>query len=150
MQPSNYRIAGRLKYVEGDSSIPTAAGHRIIINFCNADGVWRKESEPLEKRWSALKQDYVRWHRSQDKFTLGELNVLNVQSDTSLINALVYDDNNISEEPATKCLDSVGNLAVEYGSSVHINYTNDWSNLEHQLIEKIIKRGINVTIYGKE
>ncbi|KKN66646.1 hypothetical protein LCGC14_0469810 [marine sediment metagenome] len=152
MQPSNYIIAGRLKSVEGDSSLPIAAGHRIIVNLCSTDGEWESSSE-LGERWEKIKQEYTRWYRSQHKFTIGEVQEINVQSDTCLVNALVYDgDHILDEEAVTEFADKVGNLAKDYSSSVHINGTNDddWGMIETQLVEKIIKRGVNVTVYGKD
>ena len=153
MQPSNYVIAGRLKSIDGDSSLPIAAGHRIIVNLCGTDGEWNSSSEALGKRWEKIKQEYTRWYRSQNKFITGEVQEVNVQSDTCLVNALVFNsDQVLDEEALTKFADKIGNMAKDYGSSVHINGTNDddWNKIETQLVEKVIKRGVNVTVYGKE
>jgi hypothetical protein len=151
MQPSKYITAGRLKTVDGDSSLPIAAGHRIIINLCNAEGVWLNSADSITKRWPQTKQEYVRWHRFQTKFKLGELQEVNMQSDTCVANILVCNKDSSIDEPAlTSCIDKIGNLAVNYGSSVHINnFDNNWNIIETQLIEKVIKRGINVTIYNE-
>ncbi len=152
MQPSNYIIAGRFKSVDGDASLPIAAGHRIIVNLCSTDGEWRDSSKSLSKRWEKIKQEYTRWYRSQYKFVLGEVSEINVQSDTCLVNALVYGDSVFPDEKAIeKCADRIGAMAKDYGSSVHINHTDDddWEKIETQLVEKIIKRGVNVTVYKK-
>lgn len=152
MQPSNYIIAGRFKTINGDSSLPIAAGHRIIVNLCGTDGEWKKSSTKLGKRWEKIKLSYARWFRSQNKFTTGQLQEVNVQSDTCLINAIVYnEENELDEDALTTAIDKIGNLAKEYSSSVHINKTDDnWQTIETQFIEKIIKRGVNVSVYGKE
>jgi hypothetical protein len=153
MQPSNYVIAGRFKTVDGDSSQPIAAGHRVIVNLCGTDGEWKASSESLGKRWDKVKLEYTRWYRSQHAFKTGEVREVNVQSDTCLANAMVFNDDNVLDEDAvTKVADRLGSMAKEYGSSVHINCTNDdnWVTVETQLVEKIIKRGVNVTVYGKK
>ena len=152
MQPSKFITAGRLKTVDGDSSLPIAAGHRIIVNLCGAEGVWPSSAESVSKRWPQIKQEYTRWYRSQIKFKLGEIQETNMQSDTCIVNILVCNkDLSIDEAALTTCVDKIGNLAVECSSSVHINnFDNNWNIIETQLVEKVIKRGINVTIYKKE
>lgn len=152
MQPSKYVTAGRFKTINGDSSLPIAAGHRIIVNFCGTDGEWKSSSTNLGNRWEQIKLSYTRWYRSQTKFTTGQVQEVNVQSDTCLVNAIIYDKDNVLDEDAlVKAVDKVGNMAKEYGSSVHVNKTNDnWQTIETQFVEKVIKRGVNVSVYGKE
>jgi len=149
MQPSNYVIAGRFKEVKGNASLPIAAGHRIIVNLCSANGEWSTYSEPLSKRWNKIKVEYTRWYRSQYKFMPGEISEVNVQSDTCLVNAMVYNKDYVMDEKVVeKCFDKIGKIAKDYGSSVHINYLEDnWDNIQTQLVEKVIKRGVNVTVY---
>jgi len=152
MQPSKYIIAGRLKTVDGDSSLPIAAGHRIIVNLCNAEGMWLDSASSVSKRWPQAKQEYNRWYRSQNKFKLGEIQEINTQSDTCIVNILVCNKElSVDEAALTSCVDKIGNLAVNYSSSVHINnFDNNWNVIETQLVEKIIKRGINVNVYKKQ
>ena len=143
MQPSKYIIPGRLKTIEGDASIPMCAGHRLIINVCSDDGTWDKNKTGI--RWDKVKTEYLKWYRSQIKFVPGEIQEINVQSDTAVLNVLLNSD----EQTLLKCIDKIGELAITYGSSVHINKRKDnWKTFEKALVEKIIKRGINVTIYS--
>ena len=151
MQPSNYVLKGEFKRRNGSSSMPHAGGHRIIINLCNDSGdVWEKTAAtyPVEKRWPKCGQEYRRWYLSQYHFKLGEVQEVNVQSDTCLANVIVFQaDGSLDEEALTKAIDRIGEMAYDYNSSVHIQQTQPWDKIEGALIEKIIKRGKNVTVY---
>ena len=146
MKPNEFIIKGRFKKTAGTVTIPLAAGHRIILNPCSNDGVWSDDNKVISKRWGKVHTDYTRWHRSQNKFELGETQEVNVQSDTAIFNMLIQDDDgNIDYNAASMCLDKIGELAVTNGSSVHTNIRDE--NVLKLLTDLIIKRGINVTVY---
>ena len=149
MQPSNYRIPGRLKTIEGDVSNPAAGGHKMIVNLCSINGKWTEDNESVSKRWDKARLEYIKWYNSQYNFKLGEIQEVNVQSDTCIINALVYgskDPDKLLDVALERCADRIGELAEDYSSNVHLKAVND-ENLQQQFIEKVIKRGINVTFY---
>ncbi len=151
MQPSKFITPGRFKTVTGEATVPIAAGHRIIINVCDDSGKWENEfSTKLSKRWKKAEQEYNRWYRSQYNFKLGELQEVGVQSDTLIVNALVRSNNGLSLDAFERCVDKVGEIAYDYGSSVHVSQYDDWQDMENTVVEKIIKRGINVTVYKDE
>ncbi|HVI39649.1 MAG TPA: hypothetical protein VM577_03230 [Anaerovoracaceae bacterium] len=170
MKPSNFITPGRLKYKAGDATIPESAGHRIIMHICNDIGGWgRGFVLALSKRWKKPEEEYRRWFRGQINFKLGAIQEVEVQSDTTVINMIaqrdvVADENGVQPlrlEALETCLDKVGELAVKNGSSIHAprigaglaagiadGYDKDtWAQVETLIIEKLIKRGINVTIY---
>ncbi len=162
MQPSKFITPGRFKYTTGDATIPESAGHRLIIHVCNNEGKWGAGFVlALSKRWIKPEQEYRRWFRSRNMFRLGEIQGVNVQSDTTIINMVAQDgvyqkpDGSppIDYDALEKCLDKVGELASVEGSSVHGPRFGaglaggDWNKIEKLIIEKIIKRGVNVTIY---
>ena len=145
MQPSNFITPGLFKTVNGDSSQPIHGGHRIIINMCSNSGDW--EDNNTNKRWEKVKTEYKQWFRSQNKFIMGEMQVINVQSDTTVVNMLVLNKNEFDNDALFKCMDKVGELAKDFVSNVHINKGSNWAPIESMLVDRIIKRGINVTIY---
>lgn len=170
MKPSNFIIPGRLKYVTGDATIPESAGHRLIIHVCNSVGAWGAGFVlALSKRWKKTEEEYRRWFRSQTNFNLGEIQAVNVQSDTTVVNMLAQHGIGIDEagqiplryDALETCLDKVGELAVTSGSSIHAprfgaglsagktsGYDPEvWAKIENMIVDKLIRRGINVTIY---
>lgn len=169
-QQKSYKTPGLLRYKEGDATIPVSAGHRLIIHICNDIGGWgRGFVVALSKRWKKPEEEYRKWFRGQNNFKLGEIQPVEVQSDTTVINMIaqrdiVSDENGVPPlrvDALASCLDKVGELAIRNGSSVHAprigaglaagvanGYDKDtWVVVESLIIEKLIKRGVNVTIY---
>jgi len=159
MQPSNFMTPGRLKYKTGDATVPESAGHRLIIHVCNNEGKWGAGFVlAVSKRWIKPEQEYRRWFRSRNMFKLGEIQEVGVQSDTIIINMVAQDgvyqkpDGTppIDYDALEQCLDKVGELAVREGSSIHMPRIacglagGSWDKVEPLIIERIIKRGVNV------
>jgi hypothetical protein len=154
MIPSEFIQKGELRSKTGSATQPEAGGHRIVLNFCDASGNDWADDTPekiIGKRWDKVALEYRRWYRSQHYFRIGELKEVNVQSDTCIVNMLVKDENGqINTEAVEKCIDKVGEMAVNYGSSVHVQKgDNNWDKVASALIEKVIKRGKMVTVYSE-
>lgn len=170
MKPSKFIIPGRLKYQSGDALIPISGGHRIIMHIVNDLGGWGAGFVvALSKRWKKPEEEYRKWFRSQANFKLGVIQTVEVQSDTAVVNMMAQHGIGIDEESniplrleaLEECLDKVGELAITYGSSIHAprigaglsagvatGYDPEvWATIENLIIEKLIKRGINVVIY---
>lgn len=195
MQPSNFIVPGRLKYITGDATIPESAGMRFIIHVCNASGGWGKGFVlAISKKWKNPEQEYRRWFATQNNFRLGEIQAVQVQSDTSIINMIAqkaFDayakeinawdfaalaakekgEEFTQEIPLPvdftaleQCLDKVGELVQKEGGSIHAprfgaglaaglaggkgEWSQEvWNKVEALIISKLIRRGINVTIY---
>jgi hypothetical protein len=150
-------VPGRLKKLNADASLPEAGGHRIIVNFVSTSGNW-PESEfckNLEKRWSASKSEYRRGYHGQRYFKLGMLQEVNIRSDMTVANVLVYElddsqEETLNEEALKTGLKNVADLAKYNGSSVHIHKDEYWDKMAELVDDAIIKKGINVTLYGPE
>ena len=161
MKPSNFILPGRLKYREGIATIPEAAGHRMIIQITSDKGSYEKEFNKLiTKRWPQVESEFKKWFRSKNNFKLGEIQVINVQSDTAIVNMLCEKSSKkalpLCYDSLESCLEKIGELAVYQNSSIHApklgkDYKKmNWEKIESLLIQEIIKRGINVTIYNKD
>lgn len=165
---------GRLKYMTGDATQPHGAGHQLIIHICNLEGKWGAGFVlSLSKRWKQPEQQYRLWYRSQgtsqQKFQLGEIQTVEVQSEIAVVNMLaqryVGVNNNgelpLSLEALDKCLIKVAKEAKERNSSIHAprlgaglaagsksGYSVEvWTKVEELLIKRLTTQGINVTIY---
>ncbi len=167
-------IKGMLKYVIGDATLPHGGGHRMIIHCVNTEGKWgRGFVLALSKRWSKPEQEYRIWYRSQgegrNKFKLGEIQIVDIQSELAVVNMIgqhgCYPDENdvppIRYDAIKSCLEKVAKEAKERGSSIHCprfgaclaagiseGYDEEsWKKIESLIVECLINKGINVTVY---
>jgi O-acetyl-ADP-ribose deacetylase (regulator of RNase III) len=164
-------LKGRLKYMTGDATVPESGGHRLIIQINNDLGVIGAGfSGALNRRWPKVGEEYKRWARSQQNFKGGEIQTVAVQSDTTVVNMIAQhgilsktpdgalamtgpNDPPIRYEQLEKCLEKVAALAKFNGSSVHAPRIGaglaggDWAKIEAIIIDKLVNKGINVTIY---
>mgnify|MGYP001032564915 CR=1 FL=1 len=155
MKPNNFNVKGVWKEREGSVAEVHAGGHCIILNLCSVSGdVWDKDSELglVSKRWPKGGLEYRRWYLGQYRFNLGNISEVNVQSTVCIANALVKDaEGNFVPEALEKAIDRVGEMAYEYGSSVHVQKQGseeDWNAVTELLKDKIIKRSKNVIVYS--
>ena len=173
-QPSRIFNFGLLRFVEGDATLPRGGGHRMIIHCCNDEGKWGSGFVlALSKRWFKPEQEYRIWYRSQgegrNKFKLGEIQVVDIQSELAVVNMIGQhgcypDENNIPPiryDAIRACLEKVAKEAKERGSSVHCprfgaglaagiseGYDEEsWKKIEEIIKETLINKGINVTVY---
>ncbi len=85
-------INGRLKYRVGDVTVPESAGTRFIIHVVNNIGAYGAGvSGAIAKRWPKVEQEYRKWFWSQNNFKLGEIQCVQVQSDTIVVNMIGQD-----------------------------------------------------------
>jgi hypothetical protein len=161
MRPSNFIIPGSLSYRFGSATVPNAAGHRIIVQPIRDNGKYEESFNKLiSKRWPLVEREYKRWYRSQKNFKLGEIQAINVQSDTTIINMLCEKAKKrafpLCYQSLQMCLEKVGLIAIDQGSSIHAPMIgkrfkkNNWDKIESIITHEIIKRGINMTFYNEE
>lgn len=149
-------VPGRLKKIDSDASLPEAGGHRIIVNFVSTSGNWPEGGfcKNLERRWLAAKNEYRQGYRAQRYFKLGMIQEVNIRSDMTVANVLAYELQNEEEvlniDAVKDGLKNVADLAAYNGSSVHIHKDESWDNIAELVEDAIIKKGINVTLYGPE
>jgi hypothetical protein len=163
-QPSNYIIPGMLKYTEGPPTLPKSPGLRYIIQILNNHGQYLGSiANLIANRWPAVETNYRRWYRENyGRLKLGSIQTNQVQSDTIVINMIAADgteeddDGNppLKYEALEQCLGEVGKEVSYNNGSIHLSRIGinddtggDWGVVEGLLVEQLIKRGINVTIY---
>lgn len=151
-------IPGKLKYTTGDATVPAAGGHRMIIHIVNNEGVWGGGFVlALGARWPRSEDEYRRWYVARRDFLLGNIKEVNLRSDTTIIHMMAQEGVEPDEEgnppiryeALEECLDKVAELALYNGSSIHGPKFGgvDWDDVEELIIECLIKKGVNVTIY---
>jgi O-acetyl-ADP-ribose deacetylase (regulator of RNase III) len=157
-------LPGLFKIVEGDATNPHGGNHRLIIHCCNNEGAWGSGFVlAISKRWKKPENEYRLWYRGQNKFQLGEIQVVDVQSDIAVVNMIAqegykklgdaHDAPYIRYEALKTCLDKVAAVALERKSSIAAPRIGcglaggTWATVEKLLKETLIDRGINVTIY---
>lgn len=176
-QPSAIINRGLLRYVTGDATLPHGGGHRIIMHCVNDIGKWgRGFVTALSKRWKRPEDGYRFWYRSQSGFKLGEIQMVDIQSDLAVCNMIAQhdivatkdEDGNIvqpfREEALRSCLKKLAVEAKDRKSSVHAprlcaglaagamtGYDEaTWNVVEKIIKDELIDQGINVTIYDLE
>lgn len=149
-------IPGTLKYVEGDATLPSGGGHRMLIHIVNDSGELTGEfADSITKRWPSVKSNYRLWYRSQRNFKQGQIQSINIQSDLTVISMLTQTkcehEESIVLDHLKNCLNQIAVMAKEFGSSVHISDTDIKSDrsdeLKSVIIKSLIEKGINVYIY---
>jgi hypothetical protein len=151
-QYGSFIAGGYLNFVTGDIMNTNISRHKIILNLCSLSGQWEDSSlhTIIDNKWKNVGYEFRKWYHSQYKFILGELQEVIVQSDMTVMNVLVYDvDNKLDNKILDSCLNKVAELAKLYNSTVYAHNTGDeWSVIEKAIIDKIIRNGITVSIFG--
>lgn len=164
---------GLLRYVQGDATLPRGGGHRMLIHCCNDVGAWGSGFVvAISKRWKKPEEQYRLWRRAEVldrvKFQLGEIQIVDIQTDLSVVNMIAQRDIMFGTAPdgtplppirydALKaCLNKVAKEAKDRQSSIHGPRFGaglaggEWGIVERLINECLIDKGINVTIYDFE
>ena len=163
-RPSNFSPQGRLKVTVGSAIIPESAGLRYILQIVNDHGQHVGTfSKQISKRWPAVETNYRQAYRlSNGQLKLGSVQFVQVQSDIIVVNMVAAhgseeDEDNVPPiryDALERCLDQVGQEIAYNRGSVHIPRFgvidisgSEWERVEPLLVNQLLKRGINVTVY---
>lgn len=149
-KPSEYIPQGRLKEFSGDASKPESAGLRFIAvlvsdNKANTDG------GTIFKKWKASEDSYKMWYNNsfgKMNLWLGNVNSTQVQSDTVVVQLLCKHNEEIDYTALEKAIDLLGKEAAKESGSVHLNKMENWDVVSKIIEAKLLKRGLNVNVYG--
>ncbi len=158
-----------LKYIQGDITSISGEDHKIIIQINNDIGAYGAGfSGVLSRKWPKVKKEYKKWYWSQEKFTGGEIQIVEIENNLVVINMIAQHgimakegDQPLRLDQLEQCLEQVAKVATENNSSIHTvrigaglaagcqtGYNPEvWSKVEKLLIEKLVDVGINVTVY---
>ncbi|MFG2540472.1 macro domain-containing protein [Streptomyces sp. NPDC048511] len=152
-----------ITYVRGDATSPQGKGVKLIVHVCNDLGGWGKGFVlAVSRRWPGPEAAYRRWHRERagNDFGLGAAQF--VQAEPYIWVANVVGQRGIRTgskgvpvryEAIGAGLDKVAGKAAELGASVHMPRIGcglaggTWSRVEPLVSDRLVARGIEVTVY---
>ena len=76
-------------YIKGDATSPISPGNKIITHICNDIGGWGKGFVlALSKKWKVTEEAYRQWYKSQEEFSLGDVQFVHVADDIYVANMI--------------------------------------------------------------
>ncbi|MGW7528265.1 macro domain-containing protein [Streptomyces sp. NPDC054783] len=150
-------------YVRGDATVPSAKGAKVIAHVCNDIGGWGKGFVlALSRRWPEPEAAYRAWHRDRAKndFGLGAVQLVRAEPYVWVANMIGRRGIRrgskgvpVRYESIDTALDRLSGEVIELGASVHMPRIGcglaggTWSRIEPLITERLVKRGIKVTVY---
>ena len=149
-------------YIKGDATAPIGSGVKVITHICNDIGGWGKGFVlALSKKWKMPEEAYRQWYKSQEEFTLGAVQFVNVENKLYVANMIgqqgIYKNTNglppIRYEAVRQCLKKVALFAMEQKASIHMPRIGcglaggKWEVIEQIIKEELIDKEIAVTVY---
>jgi O-acetyl-ADP-ribose deacetylase (regulator of RNase III) len=152
-----------IRYVRGDATVPSVKGVKIIAHVCNDIGGWGKGFVlALSRRWPGPEAAYRAWHRDRaaNDFGLGAVQLVQAERYVWVANMIgqrgVRTGSKgvpVRYEAVDTALDRLAGHALELGASVHMPRIGcglaggTWSRVEPLVEERLVRRGIPVTVY---
>ena len=149
-------------YIKGDATAPIGSGVKVITHICNDIGGWGKGFVlALSKKWKMLEEAYRQWYKSQEEFTLGAVQFVNVENELYVANMIgqhgIYKDSKglppIRYDAVRQCLKEVALFTIAHKASVHMPRIGcglaggKWELMEQIIKEELITKEIAVTVY---
>ncbi|MFZ4188001.1 macro domain-containing protein [Streptomyces pseudogriseolus] len=155
-----------ITYLRGDATVPSVKGVRIVAHVCNDIGGWGKGFVlALSRRWPEPEAAYRAWHRDRaaGDFGLGAVQLVQVERYVWVANMIgqrgVRTGSKgvpVRYEAIDTALGRLAGHARELGASVHMPRIGcglaggTWSRVEPLVEERLVRRGIPVTVYDHD
>ncbi|WKX14644.2 macro domain-containing protein [Streptomyces sp. NL15-2K] len=152
-----------IRYVRGDATVPSVKGVKLIAHVCNDIGGWGKGFVlAISRRWPEPEAAYRAWHRDRaaNDFGLGAVQFVQVGRYAWVANMVGQRGIGTSSkgvpvryEAIDAALGRLAGKAEELGASVHMPRIGcglaggKWSRVEPLITERLVQRGIAVTVY---
>lgn len=152
-----------ITYVRGDATVPSVKGVKVIAHVCNDIGGWGKGFVlALSHRWPEPEKAYRAWHkgRAGNDFGLGAVQLVQVEPYVWVANMVGQRGIRtgskgvpVRYEAIDAALEKLAARATELGASVHMPRIGcglaggKWSRVEPLITERLVRRGIAVTVY---
>ena len=79
----------KVNYITGDATNPQTNGKKIIVHVCNDIGGWGKGFVmAISKRWREPEHQYRQWFKSNDNFSLGQVQFVQVEEELWVANLI--------------------------------------------------------------
>ncbi|MBK3569423.1 macro domain-containing protein [Streptomyces sp. MBT62] len=157
---------GEINYVRGDATVPSVKGVKVIAHVCNDIGGWGKGFVlAVSRRWPEPEKEYRAWHRARaaNDFGLGAVQFVQVERYVWVANMIGQRGTRtgskgvpVRYEAIDTALGLLADRAAELGASVHMPRIGcglaggKWSRVEPLVTERLVRRGIAVTVYDHE
>ncbi|MFE9598753.1 macro domain-containing protein [Streptomyces hokutonensis] len=157
---------GEINYVRGDATVPSVKGVKVIAHVCNDIGGWGKGFVlAVSRRWPEPEKEYRAWHRARaaNDFGLGAVQLVRVERYVWVANMIGQRGTRtgskgvpVRYEAIDTALGLLADRAAELTASVHMPRIGcglaggKWSRVEPLVTERLVRRGIAVTVYDHE
>jgi len=152
-----------IKYLVGDATSPASEGNKIIAHVCNDIGGWGKGFVmAISKKWTSPETKYREWHKSQNDFALGSIQLVKVESDLWIANMIGQRDIKskngvppIRYDAIETCLKKLADEAKSIEASVHMPRIGcglaggKWEEIEPLLFSALVSSDIVVYVYDR-
>ncbi|WP_445527805.1 macro domain-containing protein [Streptomyces cyslabdanicus] len=155
-----------ITYIRGDATRPSGEGAKVIAHVANDLGGWGKGFVlALSRRWPEPEAAYRAWHRDRaaNDFGLGAVQLVPVDRDLWVANMIGQHGIRrggrgvpVRYEAIGTALGRLAGRVVELGASVHMPRIGcglaggRWDRVEPLIEERLVRRGIAVTVYDVE
>ncbi|MBZ9638929.1 macro domain-containing protein [Streptomyces sp. PSKA30] len=152
-----------IRYVRGDATVPSVKGVKVIAHVCNDIGGWGKGFVlAISRRWPEPEKSYRAWHRDRaaNDFGLGAVQLVQVEPYVWVANMVGQRGIRtgskgvpVRYEAIETALARLAEKAAELNASVHMPRIGcglaggTWSRVEPLIAERLVRRGIAVTVY---
>ncbi|MFF8598182.1 Appr-1-p processing protein [Streptomyces sp. NPDC015232] len=153
-----------IEYVRGDATAPRGKGVKIVAHVCNDLGGWGKGFVlAVSRRWPEPEAAYRRWHRerARNDFGLGAAQFVRVEPYVWVANLVGQRGIRtgrstgvpVRYEAIDAALALLAGKAAELAASVHMPRIGcglaggRWERIEPLIAERLVARGIPVTVY---
>ncbi|MEU2585987.1 macro domain-containing protein [Streptomyces avermitilis] len=152
-----------ITYVRGDATVPSGGGVKMIAHVCNDIGGWGTGFVlAVSHRWPEPEKAYRAWYRDRaaNDFGLGAAQFVQVERSLWVANMIgqrgIRTSGNevpVRYEAIDAALGLLADRAVALDASVHLPRIGcglaggTWSRVEPLITERLVRRGIPVTVY---
>ncbi len=152
----------KVNYIIGDATNPQTKGNKIIVHICNDIGGWGKGFVmAISKRWEQPEQQYRQWFKSNDNFSLGQVQFVQVEEELWVANLIgqhkINKDENgnapIRYEAILLGLEKVGQFAIDKNATVHMPRIGcglaggTWDKVEPLINNSLLQKEIETYVY---
>ncbi len=155
-------MENEIKYIIGDATLPQTEGNKIIVHICNDIGGWGKGFVmAISNRWKQPEHEYRKWYNLKDNFSLGQVQLVQVENDIWVANIIgqhkINKDENgnapIRYEAIENGLKKVAEFAIGNNASIHMPRIGcglaggSWDKIEPIILNQLTKRCIKTLVY---
>lgn len=155
----------KIEYLKGDATHPQTKGNKIIAHICNDLGGWGKGFVlAISKKWREPEKRYREWFKNQENFSLGEIQMVEVEKDIWVCNMIGQHKIMVSSNgvPAIRyqaveeCLEKLSYEARRLNAEIHMPRIGcglaggKWNEIEPIIEKKLLRNNVSVYVYDFE